>query len=140
MARDPKVEALRAISLFSGLRDRDLELVAQLADEVDLPAGHVLMREGDRGSEAYVLASGEVTIERDGREINRLGSGSVIGEMAILGEGTRTATATLTQPSRLFVLAHREFHSLMDDVPAVRTCVLNELVRRLRTLEPDKAN
>jgi CRP/FNR family cyclic AMP-dependent transcriptional regulator len=140
MARDPKVEALRAVSLFSELRDRDLERVAQLADEVDLPAGHVLMREGDRGSEAYVLASGEVAVERGGREINRLGSGSVIGEMAILGEGTRTATATLTQPSRLFVLAHREFHSLMDDLPAVRTCVLNELVRRLRTLEPDKAN
>jgi CRP/FNR family cyclic AMP-dependent transcriptional regulator len=140
MAGDAKVEALRAVSLFSELRRRDLERVAQLADEVDLPAGHVLMREGDRGSEAYVLASGEVTIERNGREINRLGSGSVIGEMAILGEGTRTATATLTQPSRLFVLAHREFHSLMDDLPAVRTCVLNELVRRLRTLEPDKAH
>jgi CRP/FNR family cyclic AMP-dependent transcriptional regulator len=140
MARDAKVETLRAVSLFSDLRTRDLELVAQLADEVDLPAGYVLMREGDQGSEAYVLASGEAKIERSGREINRVGSGSVIGEIAILAEGPRTATATLTQPSHLFVLAHREFHSLMDDVPAVRTCVLNELARRVRTLEPDKAH
>jgi CRP/FNR family transcriptional regulator, cyclic AMP receptor protein len=139
MAGDAKVEALRAMSLFSDLRERDLKQVAQLADEVDLPAGHVLMREGDRGSEAFLLATGEVKVELAGREIARLGPGTMLGEMAILAEGPRTATVTLTQPSRLFVLAHREFHSLLDDVPAVRKCVLDELVRRLRTLEPDKA-
>jgi CRP/FNR family cyclic AMP-dependent transcriptional regulator len=139
MAGDAKVEALRAMSLFSDLRERDLKQVAQLTDEVDLPAGHVLMREGDRGSEAFLLATGEVKVELAGREIARLGPGTMLGEMAILAEGPRTATVTLTQPSRLFVLAHREFHSLLDDVPAVRKCVLDELVRRLRTLEPDKA-
>jgi CRP/FNR family cyclic AMP-dependent transcriptional regulator len=127
------------MSLFSDRRERDLKQVAQLADEVDLPAGHVLMREGDRGSEAFLLATGEVKVELAGREIARLGPGTMLGEMAILAEGPRTATVTLTQPSRLFVLAHREFHSLLDDVPAVRKCVLDELVRRLRTLEPDKA-
>jgi CRP-like cAMP-binding protein len=140
MAADPKVEALRGVSLFSGLRDRDLQQVARLADEVDLPAGHVLMREGDQGSEAYVLASGEALIEQNGREIARVGPGGVIGEIALLAEGPRTASATLTQPSRLFVLAHREFHSLLDDVPAVRECVLNEVARRLRVVEPDQAH
>src|SRR5690242_17572440 len=62
MAGDAKVEALRKVPLFGGLRDRDLEQVARLVDEVDLPEGHVLMREGEVGSQAFVIASGEARI------------------------------------------------------------------------------
>jgi CRP-like cAMP-binding protein len=137
---DAKVEALRAVPLFRELSNRDLEQVARLADEVDLPAGHVLMREGESGSQMFIIASGEAVIERGGREVAREGPGSFLGEMAIVAEGPRTATATLTQPSHLFVLAHREFHSLLDDVPAVRKCVLDEVARRLRQLELDRAH
>ena len=140
MAGDAKIEALREVSLFRDLRQRDLEQVAQLADEVDLPAGHVLMREGEIGSQMFMLVSGEARVEHGGREIAVLGPGSHLGEMALVAEGPRVATATLTQPAHLFVLAHREFHSLMEDVPAVRDCVLNEVARRLRLLEPEKAH
>ena len=139
MAADGKMEALHSVPLFSDLRRRDLEQVAQLADEVDLPAGHVLMREGEGGSQMFIIASGEARVERAGREIARVGPGSVLGEMALVAEGPRTASATLTKPSHLFVLAHREFHSLMEDLPTVRDCVLNEVARRLRNLEPDRA-
>ena len=140
MAADGKVEALRSVSLFAGLRQRELEQVAQLADEVDLPEGQVIMREGESGSQMFIIASGEAKIERGGREIAREGPGAFLGEMAIVSEGPRTATATLTKPSHLFVLAHREFHSLMDELPAVRDCVMNEVARRLRELEPDRAH
>jgi CRP/FNR family cyclic AMP-dependent transcriptional regulator len=140
MAADGKVEALRAVSLFGGLRQRELEQVAQLADEVDVPAGHVLMREGETASQMFIISSGEARVERGGRELARLGPGSVLGEMALVAEGPRTATATVTEPAHLFVLAHREFHSLMEDIPAVRECVLNEVARRLRELEPDRAH
>jgi len=140
MAADGKIEALRSVSLFSELSQRDLEQVAQLADAVDLPAGHVLMREGQNGTQAFVIASGEAQVEQGGRTLATVGPGSVLGEMALLAEGPRVATATLTKPSRLFVLAHREFHSLMESQPAVRDCVLNEVARRLRELEPEKAH
>jgi CRP-like cAMP-binding protein len=140
MAGDAKIEALRSVRLFSDLRQRDLEQVAQLADEVDLPAGHVLMREGETGSQMFIIVSGEARIDRGGRQIAVLGPGGHLGEMALVAEGPRMATATLTQPAHLFVLAHREFHSLMEDVPSVRDCVLTEVARRLRELEPDKAH
>lgn len=139
MAADGKMEALHSVPLFSDLRPRDLEQVAQLADEVDLPEGHVLMRQGDTGSQMFIIVSGEAKVERNGRELATVGPGSVLGEMAIVAEGPRVATATLTKPSHLFVLAHREFHSLMESQPAVRDCVLTEVARRLRNLEPDKA-
>lgn len=139
MAADGKMEALHSVPLFSDLRTRDLEQVAQLADEVDLPAGHVLMRQGDNGSQMFIILSGEALVERDGRELAKVGPGAVLGEMAIVAEGPRVATATLTKPSHLFVLAHREFHSLMENLPSVRDCVLKDVARRLRELEPDKA-
>ena len=140
MAADGKIEALRSVSLFSDLRQRDLEQVAQLTDEVDLPAGHVLMREGASGDQAFIIGTGEARVERGGREIAMAGPGAVLGEMALVAEGPRVATATLTKPSHLFVLGHREFHSLMEAVPAVRDCVLNEVARRLRNVEPEKAH
>jgi CRP-like cAMP-binding protein len=140
MAADGKVDALRSVSLFSALRQRELEAVAQLADEVDLPAGHVLMREGENGNQAFIISSGEARVEHGGRQIATLGPGAVLGEMALVAEGPRVATATLTKDAHLFVLAHREFHSLMETIPAVRDCVLNEVARRLRELEPEKAH
>ena len=66
-------------------------------------------------------------------------SDAEMAEMALVAEGPRTATATLTEPAHLFVLAHREFHSLMHDIPEVRDCVLNGVARRIRELEPDRA-
>jgi CRP-like cAMP-binding protein len=139
MAGDPKLDMLRSVSLFAGLRQRDLEQVARLADEIDVPGGRVLMREGDRGAEMFVIVSGEAKVERNGQEVARSGPGTVLGEIALLSESPRNATVTTTEPSRLLVLAHREFHSLLADVPAVRTCVMDELARRLSRLQPDQA-
>ncbi len=139
MAGDPKLDMLRSVSLFAGLRQRDLEQVARLADEIDVPGGRVLMREGDRGAEMFVIVSGEAKVERNGQEVARSGPGTVLGEIALLSESRWNATVTTTEPSRLLVLAHREFHSLLADVPAVRTCVMDELARRLSRLQPDQA-
>lgn len=134
---DEKLELLKRVPLLAGLGRREIEEVGRLAEEIDLPAGKVLMREGDTGREFYVLVAGGVSIERGGELLRTMGPGDFFGEIALLAEGPRTATATTTAPSRLLVLAHREFHSLMDRFPAVRTCVLEALAKRIRHLEPD---
>jgi CRP/FNR family transcriptional regulator, cyclic AMP receptor protein len=139
-ARDPKLQLLHAIPLFSTLGDRDLERLGQLAEEVDLPAGRILMRQGQTGSEMFILARGAAVIERDGREIAQSGPGDFFGEIALLSEGPRTATVTLTEPSTLFVLGHREFHTLMDQSSPIRAAVFDALASRLRTLETDRAH
>jgi CRP-like cAMP-binding protein len=139
-AIDTKREMLRAVSLFGTLSDRELAAVEQLADTVDVPAGHVLMRQGASGGEMFVIVSGGVVVDRDGRELASLGPGSAVGEMALISEGPRTATVTATEPSTLFVFAHREFHSLMDASAEVRDCVLNAVAHRIRELEADRAH
>ena len=140
MPADAKLDMLRSIPLFREMGKRELENVGRLADTVDVPAGKVLMREGEFGSEMFVISSGTLAVERDGREVARLGPGSVVGEIALLSEGPRTATVTAAEPSTLLVLAHREFHTLMEDSPDMRRCVTDELARRLRGLEADRAH
>ena len=137
---DQKLELLKRTPLLEGLGKREIEAVGMLVDEIDVPAGQTLMREGDAGREFFVVVSGAIGIERGGTRIRTIEPGDFFGEIALLAEGPRTATATADQPSTLLVLGHREFHSLMDQFPAIRTCVLEALARRIRTLEPEAAH
>jgi len=138
--KDPKLELLHSIPLFSRLGSRDIERLGQLFDEVQVPTGQVLMRQGQNGAEMFVLASGRVSVERDGRVIAERGPGEVLGEISLLSEGPRTATVMATEPCRLFVLGHREFHALMDEQPAIRLQILDGLAHRIRALEADAAH
>jgi CRP/FNR family cyclic AMP-dependent transcriptional regulator len=134
---DEKLELLKRAPLLSALGRREIEEVGRLVDEIDVPAGRVLMREGDVGREFFVLVNGSVGIDRGGTRIRTLEAGDFFGEIALIDEGPRTATATTDAPSKLLVLAHREFHSLMDRFPSIRTCVLEALAKRVRSHEPE---
>ena len=135
--RDPKLDLLRSIPIFAGLDGRQLEKIAQLTDEVDVPAGKVLMRQGEPGNEMFIIVSGSFTIERNGNVIRECGAGAALGELAILSEGPRTATVTANEPGRLLVVGHREFHSLLDVAPGISRHLLETLARQLRALDED---
>jgi CRP-like cAMP-binding protein len=137
---DEKLELLRRVPLLAGLGRKDVEEVGRLAEEIDVPAGRVLMREGQTGQEFFVVISGSVLIERGGHALRSLGPGDFLGEIALVDDGPRTATATTEMSSKLLVLAHREFHSLMDQFPSVRKAVMQALAMRVRKLEPEEAH
>jgi CRP-like cAMP-binding protein len=137
VARDEKLDLLHRIPLFSSFDHRRLERLGMLADEVDVPAGKVLMRQGETGTDMMVVASGSVSVERDGNRLNTLGPGDFFGEIALVDGGARTATVTAEEPTRLLVITHRDFHSMMDEFPEVADQVMNALANRVRRLEPD---
>ena len=132
---DPKVDLIASVPLFKGLGGKELEQIAQLVDEVDIPAGKVLMRQGETGAEMFVIATGSFRVERNGRFIRDVGPGITIGEMALLSEGPRTATITANEPSRILLAAHREFHQLMEEHPAIRLKILEGLAAKIRMLD-----
>jgi CRP-like cAMP-binding protein len=141
MARkDEKLELLRRIPLFAGLNRRQIERLGQLTDEVDIPAGRVLMRQGDRGDELFIVVEGELRIERDGRSVAVRMPGDFVGEIALVDHGPRTATVTAAQPTRVLVVGHRAFNTLMDEFPGVRLEVLRALAQRVRAAEPEAAH
>ena len=137
MARDEKIDLLRTVPLFGGLRDRELERMSALADIIDLPADRRIMSQGERGAEMFVLVTGNSHVERDGASLGDRGPGAVLGEIALLDGGPRTATVTLTEPSRLLVLARREFQTMLDEFPEVRLQILETVAHRLRSLDHD---
>jgi CRP-like cAMP-binding protein len=134
---DPKIDLIASVPMFCRLGRREKEQVAGLLDEIDVPAGRVLMHQGDLGSEMFVVVSGSFSVERDGRRIAEQGPGSVLGEMALIAEGRRVATITATEPAKLLVAGHREFHELMESHPSVRLQVLEGLAEKIRSLEVD---
>ena len=134
---DDKVAMLRAVPLFVGLDDDELAAIGRLCDEVDVPAGRQLIREGAFGDEFFLILDGEVRIDRAGTRLRSMGPGDFLGEIALIDHGRRTATATCETDCRLLVLAHREFHELLDAQPDIRVHVLEALARRVRQLAPE---
>ena len=132
---DEKLELLKRVPLLSGLGKRDIVEVGRLAEEIDLGADHVLMREGGSGSEFFVIIDGTVRIERGGVKIRSLGPGDFLGEIALVDDGPRTATATTESPAKLLVVGHRTgFLALTWDRRKCRRLAVTYAARRARVM------
>jgi len=140
VAKDQKAELIGSVPMFCRLGKREQEQVAQLLTEVEVPAGKVLMRQGESGHEMFIVISGAFRIERDGEAINEAGPGAVLGEMSLIAQGPRTATVTATKPSTLFVAVHGEFNELMAGHPEIRMQVLDGLATKVRNIEAHRAH
>src|SRR5581483_2745169 len=115
----PWIERLREVELFSDCTEKELEQIDALMTAIDIPAWRVLMREGELGLECFVVESGEAIITRNGTELGRRGPGTILGEMALVDHGPRTATVTAATPMTAYVLSQGEFSSLLADAPDV---------------------
>jgi CRP-like cAMP-binding protein len=133
---DYKLELLRKVPLFQGLGHKDLELIGRLTDEIDVQADKLLIKEGDFGHEFFIVVEGALRVERDAKLLRKLGPGDFAGEIALIDGGTRTATVTADVPSRLLVVGHREFISLLSHQPDIQIQVLQALAHRVRASEP----
>lgn len=135
--QDMKVSALKRSPLFEGLSRRQLVQIARLTDDLDVPAGATLCREGSRGHEFFVITEGRAAVTRAGKEVATLSSGDFFGEIALLEPVTRTATVTAATPLRFFIVSDHQFKSLLDTDPEIERKVLRTLARRLVTLSGD---
>jgi CRP/FNR family cyclic AMP-dependent transcriptional regulator len=132
-----KTELLRRVPLFAGCKGRDLDEIGMLADEVDVPDGTTLIREGTFGEQFFLVVEGRVRIDRGGKTIATRGPGEFLGEIALVDKGRTTATVTTEGPTKLFVLSHQGFISLLDRSPTIRLEVMTALAKRVRQLEPE---
>ena len=129
-AMDEKLELLRGVPLFSDLDQRSLEAIGVLAHELQLPAGHVLMREGESGTTFYVIADGTLRVERAGAAVRSMTAGGFLGEIALLEHGPRTATATCVTDCRLLAIEQHEFDRLMQAFPHLQRRIEAAMARR----------
>ena len=125
------LDRLAAVPLFADLDKDELEAVAALGTDIEVEEGRELAKEGDVGSEAFLILSGSARCTRDGEEIATFGPGDFFGEMALLVHGHRTATIVTTAPTSVRAFHRSEFDSLLDRSPKVGVKILRTTAQRL---------
>jgi len=108
---------LARLSLFDLLDEEERTRIAPWFDVEEISADVKLVGEGCPGYSFFVLQDGDATVTVNGVEVRTLSSGDFFGELALLGDGMRTATVTTASPSRVLVLFGTEFRLLQQDYP-----------------------
>ena len=104
-----EIALLRSLPLFAELPAPAIEGLAAALVPIHLPAGAVLIREGDPGDAYYAIAAGELDVRQDGRFLRRCGRGEGVGEIALLRAVPRTATVTAHTPATVYELDRDPF-------------------------------
>jgi len=131
------VDLFREVSLFSDLEDADLESLIAVATRRKFPKDSVIFFEHDPGDALFVILSGRVKVtilSDDGREIilSVLGEKDFFGEMSLLDNETRSATAIAMEDTEVVILHQREFLSIVEKRPRILVLLLAVLSSRLR--------
>ena len=116
MALEDDIRTLSETPLFDELGRDALRLIAFSADRVRLAEGDVLFREGDRADSGFVIVAGSLTLTRGGAE-KIVERGALLGELALICDGSRPATAVARQPTEVVRVARGLFQRLFEEYP-----------------------
>jgi CRP/FNR family transcriptional regulator, cyclic AMP receptor protein len=134
-----RVALLQSVEFFVGVPTHVLAAVARLAEEIEKDAGENLIVESEEGDCLYVIARGRVRVEKEGRPIAELGVGEVVGELAVLSPGPRSASVIASEPSLFLRVGADVVAELLLDHPQVTRGIIEVLVRRVRPVVYDRA-
>ena len=124
------VERLMHLPLFGELDHHDLSKLARWVGEVDEPAGTLLIEQGSRPSEMFVIEQGTAEVLRDGERIAEVGPGDVVGEMGPIKLQRRMASVRTTSPLRAVTLGAEGLASIDREMPEVGGQLRREIARR----------
>lgn len=133
------LEIARGIPLFAQVADDDLEQIASHLIERRYPRNTTIVEEGLPGDYMYIIREGRVKVTKlsdDGREkiLEFLDEGAFVGEMALFERAPRSASVKTLTPVRLLALSRTDFIGLLKRSPDLAMSVIQELSRRLRTI------
>jgi len=140
-----EIEFLKKFPIFAGLTDEKLSKIKSIMKEITYPAGGVIIRDGDRGEEMFILLEGEVEISKlmtikmedyeassKDKSLIRLSSKyfACFGEMALFEEKSeRSATVTAVNKCKLAIIAQQDFSKLVESDYEIGTVVFRNLAR-----------
>jgi CRP/FNR family transcriptional regulator, cyclic AMP receptor protein len=146
---------LAALPLFAGVSEADIAEIAALATVIDYPSGSTIFAEDETGDALYAVLRGQVEMrcrDRWGHEqtLATLGPGALLGEIALLTDEPRSATAVTVAEATMLRLAHETFtpllrqgngagHQILYNLAQGVACRLSEVNRRLMRLMADQS-
>jgi signal transduction histidine kinase len=134
-----KLAELRQVPLLADLSEEDLEQLYGMATTVSIPAGELVLREGDPGDSLFVVLDGQLEVtKRQGRQDVLLAvykPGQFFGEMALLEQAPRSASVRTLRESRLLVISQAAFQTLLSCSASAPLKILHIVTSRLRSTE-----
>jgi cAMP-dependent protein kinase regulator len=125
---------LQSIPLFESLPRDARRVVAQHADEMEVPKGTELVRQGEFAYEFFIIESGGAEVLRDGERIAELGPGDFLGEMGIVAKSVRNASVITTIVSDVIVMTEQAFRSMSQSNPDIASRIQAAVEERCRAL------
>lgn len=107
-------EFLKGVEAFKNLTPHELTNVAERMTRRQYMPGEIIIREGEVGEELFLISEGEVEVDREGREVARLGPGDFFGELALMSGNPRNANVIATRPVDTYVLGKDDFDAAIQ--------------------------
>jgi MFS family permease len=134
-----ELELVASVPFFEPLAPTTLEQLAMRVRPLSVPAGTVVIREGEGGDVFYLIESGQVDVIRDGKLVATLGAGQYFGEIALLHDVPRTATCVARSDAELYELERRVFVSAVSGNEQSHATIEDIVTGRLDELESIRA-
>lgn len=133
------MEVLSKISLFNGLKERQLKQIVERLHEQTYPAGSKIIQQGSVGFGLFVIVSGAAEVQYTADDgsvsvVNTLGAYDFFGEMALLDDGSRSASVAAMAETVCLLLDRIDFIAIMMKDAEMGVLIATELARRIRRL------
>jgi CRP/FNR family cyclic AMP-dependent transcriptional regulator len=133
------IDSLRQAPLFAALPEHDLAQLAQMAREVEVQAGEVIIHQGADSDALYVVTSGQIRVfltDESGKEIilSLDGPGTVVGEISVLDGAPRSASVAARQKTHLLRIDGSALRNLLESNMPLAMAVIKALASRVRKL------
>jgi cAMP-dependent protein kinase regulator len=130
-----QIGVLRQIPLFEAFEGLELRLLARKLAKLEIAEGQTVFTQDEGGDQFYIVESGKVSVQIDGRERATLGAGEYFGEIALMMDVPRTATVTALQPTHLLQLSASDFNKLIQESTAMKQAIERASSRRVLSNE-----
>lgn len=137
MSNNSKIQKLKEISFFLEVSEHDLFEIAAISTERHFAVGEIIIEENSKAEMFFIIYKGKIEILKkfeDGEEVvlGVYSDGEFFGEMAILDEGPRSATARAIEPTTVMQVSYDDFERILGIVPQIAFKIMKELGSRLR--------
>jgi CRP/FNR family transcriptional regulator, cyclic AMP receptor protein len=134
---DPKIELLRQVPLFAGLRDAQLEAISGIGEKRFFEAGENIITQGAKGEIAFLIMTGKAGCQKQEKGqtfVEDLWPGTLVGELGMLVETVHGVTVTASERLRALAIGREAFHAVMEAHPVIARHISDRLLARLHGL------
>ncbi len=123
-------DRLRSIDFFNAFPEEERATIAEYAEEVDVPSGETLVKEGEFAYQFFVIEHGQAEVSANGQRITELGPGDFFGEVGLMLTGVRTATVKAVSPMTLITLFDQNFRACEERYPEIAARLRQAITER----------